>query len=58
MGEGLHEEKPHFIPPTLEEEIIPRALTFFEASQRLDMLGKDESGMRYAFLRITANDMY
>lgn len=54
-GEGL------FQAPTgemlLKEEIITeKNLTFEEASRCLNTLGKDESGMRYAYLMITATD--
>ncbi|XP_018335157.1 leucine-rich repeat-containing protein 23-like [Agrilus planipennis] len=40
----------------LEEVIVEKRLTFEEAAKCLNTLGKDESGMRYAYLMITATD--
>ncbi|CAG9863471.1 unnamed protein product [Phyllotreta striolata] len=45
---------PRFI---LEELIEERKLTLDEASKGLSTLGKDESGVRYAYLMLTAADM-
>lgn len=36
--------------------IVPKSLTFGEASECLHMLAKDESGLRYAYVMITALD--
>ncbi|XP_050304039.1 leucine-rich repeat-containing protein 23-like [Anthonomus grandis grandis] len=36
--------------------IVDKSLTFEEASKCLNTLGKDESGVRYAYLMITATD--
>lgn len=38
------------------EVVIYKRLTYEEASRCLNMLGKDETGMRYAYLKITATD--
>ncbi|KAJ8985723.1 hypothetical protein NQ317_014374 [Molorchus minor] len=52
-GEGVTAPPtPHFVV----EEIKEKKLTFEEASQCLNTLGKDESGVRYAYLMITATD--
>ncbi|KAL3277206.1 hypothetical protein HHI36_012556 [Cryptolaemus montrouzieri] len=44
----------HFL---LQGVILPKILTFDEASKCLSNLGKDESGVRYAYLMISATDM-
>lgn len=44
---------PHFV---IEERIQEKKLTFDEASKCLNTLGKDESGVRYAYLMITATE--
>ncbi|KAJ8928377.1 hypothetical protein NQ314_019042 [Rhamnusium bicolor] len=44
---------PHFI---VEEPIKDKKLSFEEASASLNTLGKDESGVRYAYLMISANE--
>lgn len=45
----------HFIVP-FEVPIVEKKLSFEEASNSLNTLGKDESGIRYAYLMITATD--
>ncbi|KAF2892785.1 hypothetical protein ILUMI_13387, partial [Ignelater luminosus] len=53
-GEGfLQEPMGELLKETI---IIEKNLTFEEASRCLNTLGKDESGMRYAYLMITATD--
>lgn len=52
LGEG--EERVSYAKLLTDEEIVPKSLTFTEASKCLHMLGKDESGIRYAYLMITA----
>ncbi|XP_063912802.1 leucine-rich repeat-containing protein 23-like [Zophobas morio] len=42
--------------PSLSEVIKYKKLSFEEASRCLNMLGKDETGSRYAYLMITATD--
>ncbi|KAK9887197.1 hypothetical protein WA026_021039 [Henosepilachna vigintioctopunctata] len=44
----------HFL---IQGIIVPKILTFDEASKCLSNLGKDESGVRYAYLMLSANDM-
>lgn len=41
---------------SIEEPIKEKKLTFDEASKCLNTLGKDESGVRYAYLMITATE--
>ncbi|KAJ8941317.1 hypothetical protein NQ318_017857 [Aromia moschata] len=53
-GEGVTvPPTPHFV---IDVVIKERKLTFEEASQCLNTLGKDESGVRYAYLMITARE--
>lgn len=64
--EQLGEEEPTLTPlrpgsllsPThiYKETIKPRILSFEEASRCLNTLGKDESGVRYAYLMLTATE--
>lgn len=63
LGEGFPEPEAaqgedhlykHFL---LHGVIVPKILTFDEASKCLSNLGKDESGVRYAYLMLSATDM-
>ncbi|XP_045469596.1 leucine-rich repeat-containing protein 23-like [Harmonia axyridis] len=63
LGEGLPEPEAapgedalykHFL---MRGVIVPKILTFDEASKCLSNLGKDESGVRYAYLMLSATDM-
>ncbi|ENN75360.1 hypothetical protein HUJ04_006579 [Dendroctonus ponderosae] len=58
----LPEDHEFFKPPSaqfivpFDVPIVEKKLTFEEASKCLNTLGKDESGIRYAYLMITATD--
>lgn len=58
MGEFGEGEflSPRSLHPPLDQIIIEKKLTFEEASTALHLLGKDESGIRYAYLMLTLND--